>query len=254
MRMLVFSLCTLVLLGITPPARSTVTVLYAGSLVTPMEGPISERLSQQLGMRFLGEGRGSKALYNLIRDGLRSPDVFISADQRLVDDLPARGLVASSVRFGSASMVLGYSSTSAYLARFAAAASGKRSIASVLKTPGLRIGRTDPALDPKGLRTVKALGMLGLAPTLGDIYPEEDLLVRLETGALDAGFLYSTEAIARHIPAIALPGKASLSGDITYTLAVMKAAPHPEAARRFADFILTGEGRRILESAGVTFI
>jgi ABC-type molybdate transport system substrate-binding protein len=41
---------------------------------------------------------------------------------------------------------------------------------------------------------------------------------------------------------------------ITYTLAVMKAAAHPDAARTFADFILTGEGRKILETAGLSYL
>ncbi|MDP9025800.1 MAG: extracellular solute-binding protein, partial [Candidatus Eremiobacteraeota bacterium] len=57
----------------------------------------------------------------------------------------------------------------------------------------------------------------------------------------------------RKLPAIALPGRAALSDEITYTLAIMKSAPHPEAAQRFADFILKGDGRAILESAGIHY-
>ena len=33
----------------------------------------------------------------------------------------------------------------------------------------------------------------------------------------------------------------------------MKNAPHPDAAKAFADFILTGPGRAILEHAGLTY-
>jgi ABC-type Fe3+ transport system substrate-binding protein len=34
---------------------------------------------------------------------------------------------------------------------------------------------------------------------------------------------------------------------------VMAAAPHPAQAKAFADFILTGAGRTILEKAGITY-
>lgn len=246
------------------PAGQTVSVLYAGSLVTPMEGPITKALLDADGITFAGEPGGSDKLANFIRDGLRSPDLFISADKKLVDALAARGLVASSVTFGSGTMVLGYAPDSAKRSVFQAVAAGKESLVDALETPGLRIARTDPLLDPKGRRTIAAMQyltdratadkILGPDENPAQIYPEESLLARLETGEADVGFLYSTEAIARHIPYVRLPGKASLSGEITYTLAVMKAAPHPQAAQRFADFILHGRGRQILEAAGISYL
>ena len=75
---------------------NAVTVLYAGSLVTPMEGPIKTAL-QAHGIAFQGEGGGSKKLANLIAAGIRSPDVFISVDPGLVTNLGAR--VASATTF-----------------------------------------------------------------------------------------------------------------------------------------------------------
>lgn len=240
-----------------------VSVLYAGSLVTSMEGPIAAAVLKEDNLQFSGEGRGSKALANFIASGIRHPDVFISADTALVDGLAKQGLVASSVTFGNASMVLGYSPKSTHRALFEAVGAGKTSLLDALRTPGLRIVRTDPQLDPKGARTIEAVRILGgdaaVAAILGpgenptQIVPEENLLVRLETGEADLGFLYSTESTARKIPAIPLPGKASLSDEITYTLAIMKRAPHPDAAQRFADFILKGDGRAILEDAGIHY-
>jgi molybdate/tungstate transport system substrate-binding protein len=261
MRLVFIAMSALILLGAAP--AQTVSVLYAGSLVTPMEGPISKALSDQ-GVTFQGEAGGSDKLANFIRDGLRSPDVFISADKKLVDDLASRGLVASSVTFGSGSMVLGYSPASPKKAIFEAVAAGKEPLIQALETPGLKIARTDPVLDPKGRRTIQAMHYLADPATVtqilgpdenpAQIFPEESLLARLETGEADVGFLYSTEAIARHLPSIPLPGKASLSGEITYTLAVMKSAPHPQAAQQFADFIVHGDGKQILEAAGITYL
>lgn len=242
---------TALLLGVAAPGD--VIVDYAGSLVTPMEGPIAADLATQ-GVHFVGEGRGSKALTHLIESGLRKPDVFISADSGLVDALDKEGLVAQKRTFGSASMVLGYNPSSPRRALFEAVAAGKTTLSATLATPGLRIGRTDPITDPKGARTQKSLAILGLPTNLGAVYPEEDLLARIETGTLDAGFLYSTESIARHLPAIPLPGSASLANEITYTIAVMKNAPHPEAALQFARYLETGNGRRILQAAGLHYL
>ncbi len=250
MRFLTLVLTLLFAVGVAP---APVVVEYAGSLVTPMEGPIASALAGR-GMAFSGEAKGSRALAHLIASGLRRPDVFISADRSLVGDLQRRGLVASARTFASARLVLGYTPRSPYAARFREAAAGRLSVARLLQTPGLRIARTDPLLDPKGTFTIRSLRDLGVSPELGAVFPEEDLLVRLETGVVDCGFLYSTEAIARHIPTVALPGKASLSGQITFTLVILKAAPHPQAARRFAAFILHGEGRRILQTAGLTYL
>ena len=246
------ALCTLALLGTTPAPERTVNVLYAGSLVTPMEGPIAARLATQ-GLRFSGEGKGSKALAHLISDGLRSPDVFISADAALVDGLARAGLVASSRTFGGASMVVGYAPSSPSRALFEDAARGKISVRDALLARGVRVARTDPKLDPKGERTVRVLRLLGIETNVGDVVPEEELLVRLESDEADAAFLYSTEAIARHIPYVTLPSRASLSHEITYTIAVMRGAPHPEAARAFETFVLDGDGKAILQQAGVVY-
>jgi len=239
----------------------TVTVLYAGSLVTPMEGPIKAAL-QQRGIDFAGEPGGSKKLANLIVAGIRSPDIFISVDPKLVTNLGAR--VASATTFAGTSLGIAWAPASRYAATFESVAARKTTLAAALQTPGLKIGRTDPQLDPKGAYTIEGvtlwLGKDGERRLLGDdenpaqIFPEEDLLARIDTGQADVGFFYGTEAIARKYRYIALPRAASLTDRITYTLAVMSAAPHPDLAKKFADFIIAGDGRAILEQAGLIYL
>ena len=242
-------------------AAQIVTVLYAGSLVTPMEGPIKAALLER-GVDFQGEPGGSKELANLILAGVRSPDVFISVNPKLVTELGDR--VASAKTFAGTSLGIAWAPNSKYAALFDGVAAGTTSLQRALETPGLKIGRTDPQLDPKGAYTLQGvtiwLGREGARRILGDdenpeqIFPEADLLARVDTGQADVGFFYRTEAIARGYPFVALPGAAALTDKITYTLAVMRAAAHPAAAHAFSDFILTGDGRKILERAGLTYI
>jgi molybdate/tungstate transport system substrate-binding protein len=239
----------------------TVSVLYAGSLVTTMEGPVKSALAAA-GTDFQGQGAGSKMLANLIASGVKNPDVFISVDPKLVLGLGAK--VSSATTFASTSLGIGWSDSSKQAPLFADVAAGKKTVLQALQTPGLAIGRTDPKLDPKGVYTVEAVtalaGAAGEKSILGadendaQIFPEEDLLARIDTGQADVGFFYKTEAVARGLHFVALPGAAAMSGKITYTIAVMKNAPHPDQAAAFTQFILTGAGKEILQKAGVEYL
>jgi molybdate/tungstate transport system substrate-binding protein len=225
-----------------------------------MEGPIKAALLRQ-GIDFQGQGAGSKKLANLIASGIKAPDVFISVDPRIVTGLGDK--VEHATTFGSTSLGIAWSSASKHAALFAKVAAGKSSLLAALETPGLKIGRTDPTLDPKGVYTLEGIAILAGTATerriLGDpvnanqIFPEEDLLMRIQLGQEDVGFFYKTEALSRRLHFLPLPGAAAMSGKITYALAVLKAAPHPQQARVFENFILSGRGKVILQQAGITY-
>lgn len=249
--------------GVTGACAEPVQVAYAGSLVATMEGPLRAALYRDTGLQFAGEAKGSRALANLIAAGLRFPDVFISADAALLKRLQRMHLLRGYVVFGSARMVIAYSDKSPHRALLQQAAAGKASLLQVLAEPALRVGSTDPQLDPKGARTLRAIELLGRhfhdmakARTIAakvETFPEEDLAVRVESGELDAGFFYSTETPGRQLRTIELPADANLSNDIAYAMAVMRNAPHPSAARRFALFLLEGAGKTVLQRAGVRY-
>lgn len=244
-----------------PTGDSVVTVLYAGSLVTPMEGLLKAALRER-GIEFEGEPGGSKELANLIVAGVRSPDVFVSVNPKLVTKLGDR--VASATTFAGTSLGIAWAPNSKYAQLFDGVANGGTPLQRALETPDLRIGRTDPVLDPKGEYTIEGMTLwvgqdgerriLGADENPSQIFPEQDLLARLDTGQADVAFFYRTEAIARHYAFIPLPGNAALTDRITYTLAIMKAAPHPPAAQAFAAFVLSGPGRAILEHAGLSYL
>jgi hypothetical protein len=134
-----------------PPAAAsadTVNVLYAGSLVNLMEHGVGPAFDKATGDKFQGFGGGSNGLANQIKGRLRHGDVFISANPKVNQDLTgaANGdWVNWYVTFARSPLVIGYSPTS----RFAAALKTKPWY-EVLQEPGIKIGRTDPKLDPKG--------------------------------------------------------------------------------------------------------
>ena len=69
-----------------------VSVMYAGSLVNIFEKGIKSVFQNLTGYNFIGESKGSVQISNMILDGFRKPDVFVSADttpiERLINHTP----------------------------------------------------------------------------------------------------------------------------------------------------------------------
>jgi len=245
-------------------ADNTVQVLYAGSLTNLMERSIGPAFEQATGQHFAGYAAGSNKIANELRGKLRRGDVFISASPKVNDSLSgsANGdLVHWYVQFAASPLVLGYNPHS----RYAHQLQTQRWDAA-LQIPGIKIGRTDPKLDPKGALTVAMVEhaqQLYQTPdlmqhTLGDaenpdqVLPEETLLGRLQSGQLDAGFFYSTETSDAKIPAIPLP--AELASQADYTIAILGDARNHDGAVSFVQFLLGPQGQALLKQHGLTLI
>jgi molybdate/tungstate transport system substrate-binding protein len=238
--------------------HGTVSVLYAGSLVNLMERDLGPAFARATGYAYEGIGAGSTELVAQIRGKVRVGDVFISASPKANEGLEgaANGnLVTWYASFARAPLVIGYSPQSAFAAQFRA-----KPWYRVITAPGIRVGMTDPRLDPKGRLTVEAIdeaaAMLGLprlraAPSKFAVFPEEDLVGRLEAGQLDAGFFYSNEAREQHIPTVPLaPAKASA----VYTVAILTDAPDPKGAQAFVAYLLGPAGRTMLRRHGLAVL
>ena len=63
----------------TTDNQGKVFVMYAGSLVKILEDVIGPAFQNESGYPYVGEGKGSVQVSNLIKDGFRTPDVFVSA-------------------------------------------------------------------------------------------------------------------------------------------------------------------------------
>jgi molybdate/tungstate transport system substrate-binding protein len=243
---------------------NTVNVLYAGSLVNLMERSVGPAFEKSTGLQFRGYAAGSNKIANEIKGKLRRGDVFISASPKVNDSLmgAANGdLVTWYVNFAESPLMIGYNPKS----RFAADFRQKR-WDEVLQEPGIRIGRTDPKLDPKGAFTVEMVTkaadlyhqpdlvqkILGAPDNAAQVLPEETLVGRLQSGQLDAGFFYSTETSDLKIPAF--QPAPELKAKASYTLTILSDAPNSAGAVRFVNFLLSAEGRALLKEHGVDVI
>jgi molybdate transport system substrate-binding protein len=179
-----------------------------------------------------------------IRQGVK-PDVFASANTQLPDELYAKGLVEKPTVFAANRLVL-------------AVPAGGTKVRSLddLAKPGVTIAVGSPSV-PVGAYTRKVLAGLGAARNqaiLGNVRSNEPdvggVVGKVAQGAVDAGFVYITDARAAGdgVQAIDLPAR--LQPQVAYGVAVVKGAPHPKQARAFIDGLLRGAGRRALEQAG----
>lgn len=262
-----------------PPQEHSVSVLYAGSLATVMENGVGPAFSKATGIAYRGEAHGSLGAARLIHDHLRTPDVFISADPSVNESVlmgsKNGNLVTWFVTFASSQLVLAYHPKSSFAAGFEAAAAGKTPWYEILEKPGVRFGRGDPTIDPKGYRTLflfnlagkhyrrpEIPGLLGDALNPAQVLPEVSLLARVESGQFDAGIFYKHEVVARKMPFVSFPPEINL-GDprfagfyaqatyttpngehvrgapILFTITIPKTVQDQTAAKAFVRFLLS---------------
>ena len=263
------------------PEDRTVSVLYAGSLAAVMENGVGPAFVKATGYGYQGEAQGSLGAAQMIRGRLRTPDVFISADPAVNESVlmgPKNGgMVKWFMVLASSQLVVGYNPRSKFAAKFEAAEANRIPWYEVLQTPGVRFGRGDPDIDPKGYRTLFMFGLAGqhyhrpeLPGLLGDprnpaqVFPEIVLMVQVESGRCDAGVFYQHEVEAYRLPYISLPPEISLgdprlaaryarqtyttsssrqvSGSpILFTIAIPETVRHREAALAFLRFLLSSD-------------
>jgi len=223
--------------------KGEVFVMYAGSLVKTFENKIGPAFQKVTGYGYVGEGKGSVQLANMIIDKQREPDVFVSAGtipiMKLMNQSPP--LTKWLVKFASAEMVIAYSPNSPFFNELEKAKKGEVPWYNILSEDGLKFKRSDPELDPKGYYMIIVAELankyyndstikdriLGEDGNPTQLLPEESLLATLEQGQIDAAATYKHEAVARGLPYITLPIEINLSdpeasnsyGQASYALA-----------------------------------
>ena len=237
-------------------AASAVKVLYAGSLVNLMERDVGPAFDKATGKQFQGYAAGSVGLANEIKGNLRQGDLFISASPKANDDLmgAANGNWESwYITFAESPLVIGYNASSKFAAEFKT-----KPWYEVLKEPGIRIGRTAPALDPKGALTLTLMKRAEIfynSPGLSEsilgrpTVPEDHELALLQSGVLDAGFFYSTETADAKIPTLALP--VAIAPKAIYTVTILRNTPNPDGAEQFVAYLLGSAGQNLLKQHGL---
>jgi len=272
-------------------SSGTVNVFYAGSLVNLNETLVGPAFAAATGYTYQGKAAGSLAIANQIKGRIATPDVVELADPKVDDSLMgnANGNYLSwYFTYARSELVIGFDPKSKFAGDFRRVQGHKLLWYRALLQPGLRIGRTDPNLDPKGYR---ALWMAELAQRVyhlknfkerifgsdsnpAQIFPEEVLVARILTGQVNAAVFYLSEARDLGLPYISLPAKINLgnvkyaklyatqhfttSGGVTvtgapieYTITIPGTAKNESGAEAFVRFVLSRRVRALSKTHGL---
>ena len=211
----------------------TASVAYASSLEYLNEKVVSPAFTSAEVYKFSGRGASSGDLETDIASGEISPNVFQSVGGDNITPLQPK-FTKWYVQYAGTSIVVAYNPNGPHAAEFKAIADGSKPIctlfSSALQTPGLKLGRTDPNVDPQGRDFIYMLQLAQsychlpsdtVAKILGtsdfgtasssQIYAESSLDSTLQSGQLDAASAFITQAIELHLAYIKLPDAISLA-------------------------------------------
>jgi molybdate/tungstate transport system substrate-binding protein len=198
------------------------------------------------------------------------------------------GYISWYFTFATTQLVIGFDPKSPATRDFRLVQKGKLPWYRALLQKGLRIGRTDPKLDPKGYRALWMARLaakvfhlkhfqerlFGAAENADQVFPEQVLVARLLTGQVNAGVFYLSEVKDLGIPYITLPARINLGSQkharlyatqsytlpsgqkvtgapIEYTISIPSTVRNPEGATAFVRFVLGSRVRALAKAHGL---
>ncbi|HEY2549914.1 MAG TPA: extracellular solute-binding protein [Streptosporangiaceae bacterium] len=206
-------------------SSKTASVAYAASLENLNEQSFGPAFSKASGFGYSGRAGASGDLEASIASGEIAPNVFESVGGDNITPLEPK-FTKWYVQYATTSIVVAYNPNSKYASQFKAIASGKEPLPklfTLLQTKGLKLGRTDPNVDPQGRAFIymlelaqmkyhlpadtvtKILGGPASSAKSPQIFDEATLDSTLQSGQLDASSAYLSQALQLHLPYIALP-------------------------------------------------
>lgn len=233
--------------GCGRPAEAEVrlTVSAAASLREVMTELAERYEAAHPGTRVRVNLGASGSLRRQVEQGARV-DVFVSAAAGPMDALEARGLVDPETRapFAGNELVLVVPATDTAVRGFGGLAS-----------PAVRrVALGAPASVPAGEYAGQTLRALGIAAEVEAkaVYAQSvrQVLAYVESGNVDAGIVYATDAAASGRVRVAATAPPGTHRPIVYPLAVVRSTAHPREARALAAFLLGPEAREALRRRG----
>lgn len=188
----------------------------------------------------------SSTLARQIKEGAPA-DVFFSADEAKMNDLAKAGFIAEDTRVNLLSNTL----VIVVNARDGAAVGKPADLA----TPVVgRLALAETQTVPAGIYAREYLEKAALwEKVLSRVVPTENVracLAAVESGNVDAGIVYKTDALISKKVKIACEISVADGPKISYPLAVVKDSKNAGAARRFAAYLSSAEARAIFNKYG----
>jgi len=235
--------------GATPSAGPREVVVFQAASLKDVFARLATRFEiDNAGAKVVANAAGSQELRAQIEHGAAA-DVFASADRKHMDALVTQGLVTATAVFTcNEPVVVVRAGLTPPLLTFAELPRAER---VVIGAPEVPIG----AYTLQVLR--KAATKLGAdfparveARVVSRELNVRQVLAKVTLGEADVGIVYRSDALTAgdKVRVVAIPADANVLAE--YPIAALKAAPHPELARRWIDLVHSPAGVAALREAG----
>lgn len=221
----------------TSEEDSTLTVFAAASLKKSFE-EIGKQFEEETGTAVSFNFAGSSGLVEQMKSGAPA-HVFASADEPTMETAIKAGLVQEPQIFATNTLTI-------------AVPNGNPANITDLESlanPGVKVAVCAPAV-PCGNATKQVLDLAGVSLTPAT---EESkvtaVLTKVESGQVDAGLVYVTDASASDkVELVDFPQAAEVVN--RYPIAVTSKGEKDEGAEKFVEFVLAERAQQVLQSNG----
>jgi molybdate transport system substrate-binding protein len=234
----------LIVCFVTLPGFAAAIHVFAAASLTDSLKEIAAAYEKESGDKLVFNFGASSILARQIEEGAPA-DVFFSADELKMDALEKKGLLLDGTR----RKLLGNSLV------IVVASDSRMSISSaedLRKTR--RLALAEPKTVPAGIYAKEFLTKKGLWAELEPkVVPTDNVraaLAAVESGNVDAGIVYKTDASISKKVKVAFEVPTKDAPDISYPLAVLKESKAPEPAKHFAQHLASEKAAKIFASFG----
>ncbi len=226
-------------------SAAEITIFAAASLTESLK-EIAARYEKQSGDKITFNLGASSMLARQIEEGAPA-DIFFSADEAKMDGLEKKGLILPETRKSRLSNLL----------VIVVAAEGGAAIGNAKDLNSDKVKRlalAEPKTVPAGIYAKEYLQKQDLWSAVeAKVIPTENVraaLAAVESGNVDAGIVYKTDAAISKKVKVAYEVPAQDCPAISYPMAVVKETKHPEAAKKFLNYLNSGEVAKVFEKFG----
>jgi molybdate transport system substrate-binding protein len=228
-----------------PTANGAEVNVYAAASLTDVLKDIAANYEEQSSDKIMFNFGASSLLARQITEHAPA-DIFFSADEAKMDELQKAGLIVTETRRDllSNSLVIIVPDDS----NLAMASPDQ------LVTKTQKIAIADPRAVPAGIYTKEYLSGIGLWEKLeSKIVPTENVraaLAAVESGDVDAGFVYKTDANISKRVKIVFDVPIENGPAIRYPAAIIKGEKNKGAAESFLHYLESENARKLFEQYG----
>ncbi len=226
--------------------KEALVLVFAAASLTDALTAIGAAWEKGGGGKIAFNFASSSTLARQIREGAPA-DLFLSADEDQMDALEEAGLVAPGTRRSVLSNAL----------VVIVPEESRTEISSARDLADARVRRlalAEPHSVPVGVYSKKFFESSGLwSSVAGKVIPTENAratLAAVESGNVDAGVVYRTDALISRRVRIAFEVPAASGPAISYPFALVQGAPREKEARRFLAYLGSAAARELFVRYG----